>query len=352
VPWVEGLWSLTAVNFTYAVFGLLLRCNLSIPELTTVSLGQNDFPFESLNERTVAIHLGTSPYGNGAIPPSREELSYDSPYKDAAGNPALRIWKAAGSRYLRLAYFDGTQFWLDREGTEVWATWPSKLAMEDTATYLLGPILGILLRLRGVTCLHASAVAFGEKAVAFVGSEGAGKSTTAAALARRGLAILSDDVVALAERNGLFFIHPAYPYLCLWPESVESLYGSRDALPQFSANYEKRCLSLGKQELRFAERALPLAAIYILGERRGDPAPLIEELSPQRAFLALVANTFATNTLDSGMRAREFETLARLAPSVPVRALHAHHDAGRLPDLCDLLNKEAQELHLWKSAPV
>ena len=258
----------------------------------------------------------------------------------------------AGSRYLRLAYFDGTQFWLDREGTEVWATWPENLQIEDTATYLLGPVLGILLRLRGVTCLHASAVAFGDAAVAFVGSEGAGKSTTAAALAQHGHAILSDDVVALAEHDGSFFVHPAYPYLCLWPESVESLYGSPDALPQFSANYEKRFLSLGTQELRFAERPLPLAAIYILGDRRSDPAPLVEELAPQKAFLALVANTFATNTLDSGMRAKEFEILARLAPRVPIRALCAHQDASRLPELCALLDEEAQKLRTRNSARV
>ena len=119
--------------------------------------------------------MRASPHGDAANAPGPEELSYDSPYKDQAGNPALRIWKAARSRYLRLAYFDGTQFWLDRGGTEVWATWPSNLQIEDAATYLLGPVLGILLRLRGVTCLHASAVAFGETAVAFVGSEGAGK---------------------------------------------------------------------------------------------------------------------------------------------------------------------------------
>ncbi len=118
------------------------------------------------------------------------------------------------------------------------------MTIEDAATYLLGPVLGLFLRLRGVTCLHASAVAFGGQAVAFVGSEGAGKSTTAAALALRGHAILSDDVVALAEHDGAFFVHPAYPYLCLWPESVESIYGSADALPRFSANYDKRCLSL------------------------------------------------------------------------------------------------------------
>ena len=338
------------MNFTYAVFGLLLRSNRRIPELTPINSEPDPSRDEPRDDHTVVIQLDASPHRAAAITDGPEELSYDSPYKDAAGNPALRIWKAAGSRYLRLAYFDGTQFWLDREGTEVWATWPSNLAMEDAATYLLGPVLGILLRLRGVTCLHASAVAFGEIAVAFVGSEGAGKSTTAAALARRGHAILSDDVVALAERSGSFLVHPAYPYLCLWPESVESLYGSREALPQFSANYEKRCLSLEKQELRFAERAMPLAAIYILGDRRGDPAPLVEELAPQNAFLALVANTFATNTLDSGMRAKEFEILARLAPSVPIRGLCAHRDASRLPELCDLLNEEAQKLRTWKSA--
>jgi len=95
---------------------------------------------------------------------------------------------------------------------------------------------------------------------------------------------------------------------------------------------------------------LPLAAIYVLGERRGDPAPLVEGLTPQKAFLALVANTFATNTLDSGMRAREFEILARIAPTVPIRLLCAHQDAARLPALCDLLSKEAQILHAWKPA--
>ena len=332
------------MNFTYAVFGLLLQSNLRIPELVPARRSHDTSSLEASNDCAVAIHFNAAPQTSGVVPWGPEELSYASSYKDDAGKPALSIWKAAGSRYLRLAYFDGTQFWLDREGSEVWATWPGNLTIEDTATYLLGPVLGILLRLRGVTCLHASAVAFGEKAVAFVGSEGAGKSTTAAALARRGHAILSDDVVALAERNGSFFVYPAYPYLCLWPESVESLYGSADALPRFSSNYDKRCLSLRKQELRFADRALPLAGIYILADRRGDPAPVVEELPLQRAFLALVANTFATNTLDSHMRAKEFEMLGRLAPCVPIRALCAHLDASRLPYLCDLLNEETQKI--------
>jgi hypothetical protein len=347
----NGIWSVTALNFIYTVFGLSLRSNLPIPQLVPKHT-ELAASFDLSSSLDVSVHLNASPQTKPLSESGPEELNYANSYKDEAGEPTLKIWKAAGSRYLRLEYFDGSQFWLDRDGTEVWATWPSTLTIEDMGTYLLGPVLGLLLRLRGVTCLHASAVAFGETAVAFVGSEGAGKSTTAAALARHGHAILSDDVVALAEHNGSFLVHPAYPYLCLWPESVESLYGSRDALPQFSTNYEKRFLSLGTQELRFAERALPLGAIYILGDRRGDPAPLAEELAPQKAFLALVANTFATNTLDSGMRAKEFEILARLAPSVPIRGLCAHQDASRLPELCELLDEETQKLRTRNSASV
>jgi hypothetical protein len=331
---------LNEFGFTYAVFGLTLRSNLLIPELPLAQkpdVGPD-----------VDIHLSVSPLGTRIVTPDPEVITYVSPYQDGAGKPALRLWSIGSGKFCRLEYADGTQFWLDRAGTEVWATWPQNSTIQDTATYLLGPVLGRLLRLRGVTCLHASAVAFGEQAVAFVGPAGAGKSTTAAALALRGHAILSDDVVALADRDASFYVHSAYPHLCLWPDSVQTIYGSPDALPQLSANYEKRCLSLGKKELRFEERPLPLAAIYILGERRGDPAPIIEDISPQQIFLSLIANTFGTNVVDGSMRATEFETLGRLVPRVTIRRLSAHEDPNRLPELCQRICDDLHAIELQK----
>jgi hypothetical protein len=287
-----------------------------------------------------------SPISTGAAPSGQEELSFTSAYTDEAGVPGFRIWKTPGGNFLRVAYRDDTQFWLERNGIEVWSLWPGDLTLEDTATYLLGPILGLVLRLRGVTCLHASAVVLDGQAVAFVGNAGAGKSTTAAAFARRGNAILSDDVVALTERGGAFFVSPAYPYLSLWPEAVEVLYGSPEALPHLSRNYEKRCLSLEDQKLQFEERSLPLAAIYILGERRGDPAPTLEDVPAQRAFLTLVANSFATCVLDTALRAQEFALLGRLVSTVPVRELRAHCDANRLAKLCEQICINVHEMHL------
>src|SRR5262249_22183040 len=149
--------------------------------------------------------------------------------------------------------------------------------LEDTATYLLGPVLGFILRLRGVTCLHASAVAICDQAIAILGPAGAGKSTTAASFARAGYKVLTDDIVALDERGDAFLVQPAYPRVRLWSESVNALFGTEDALPLLTPTWDKRYLDLQANISCFQEHPLPLAAIYLLDKRSSDPAaPFIE----------------------------------------------------------------------------
>jgi len=320
------------VNSFHTAFGLRIRSNVSIPGLAPLD--------DSSAADDLSIQLGVSPSSNREIHNSTEELTYESPYKDDFGNPGLRIWKSSDRRYLRLAYFDGTQFWLEHAGKEIWTTWPQASTLEDVCSYLLGPVLGLVLRLRGVTCLHASAVALNGEAIAFVGMEGAGKSTTAAAFGREGHGVLSDDVVALKESEARLLVVPAYPHLCLWPESVTMLYGSADALPHFSKGWEKRRLALGNGQARFENHPLPLGAIYFLGERRTDAAPSVEAVRPQAALLSLVADTFANKVLDRDMRAREFEVLGRLVNRVPVRRVFPHSDPSRICDLCRFIRQD------------
>ena len=264
----------------------------------------------------------------------QEELIYTNADSGQPHNMGLCIWRLAEKGLLRIAYPDGTQFWLDDRRETLWATWPETLSLEETCTYLLGPILGLLLRLRGTTCLHASAVNIDGRAVAFVGAAGTGKSTTAAAFARRGFAVLSDDIVPLVERDDLFLVLPAYSHLCLWPDSVKMLYGSPNALPRLNPNWEKRCLVLGERDTRFENHALPLGAIYILGNRRSTSAPCVEDVCLQPALLSLVAETYANKTLDRDRRAQEFAMLGRLVANTPVRRLFPHRNASRLHDLC------------------
>ena len=324
------------MSSTYFVFGLTLHSSGPLPGLAPVQ--------DLAKAPDIELHLGSSPLAAGTNPNLSESLIYVSSYTDPAGAPALRIWRAGQEGLLHLAYFDGMQFWMDQSGSELWALWPDQSSIEDAATYLLGPVLGLLLRFRGVTCLHASAVAFEGSIAAFVGAEGAGKSTTAAAFARSGCAVVSDDVVALVEREDNFWVSPAYPHVCLWPNSVELLFGSADALPPLSPNWEKRRLALGDAGLRYEQGALPLRAIYILDDHRSEPGPFIEAIPAQEGFFLLVANSYATNILDSEMRTEEFRTLSSLVLKVPIRRLFTSR--GTLPpeELCTVVRRDFAEL--------
>jgi len=332
-----GLSNLSQIAFTYSVFGLSLRSNRPIPGLISTKASWG-FP-------QVQVHVGVSPHAGLDAPAGPEELTYTSPYINESGNSLLEAWRTGSDASMRLSYSNGMQFWLDPEGSNVWISWPDSCSFEDVATYLLGPVLGVLLRLQGTVCLHASAIALEGQSVAFVGPPGAGKSTTAAILAQRGCSIVSDDVVALAEERGAFCILPAYPYLCLLPDSVAMLYGSEERLPRFIPEWEKRRLAagkLGKEKIRFEKRALPLAGIYLLDQRTSNSDPNIALVSQRTALMMLVANSYATRILNREMRREEFDVLGRLVASVGIRSLKMPQDGNGFQALHDLIREDIQ----------
>ncbi|CAN5664625.1 hypothetical protein BH18ACI4_BH18ACI4_06730 [soil metagenome] len=276
---------------------------------------------------------------------SPRTIWYVSPKYESGADPRLVVWKLAED-YYQVHYADGTEFLIDKSGSRVWATWPAKtLTAEDTATYLLGPILGFVLLLRGCSCLHASAVAIKDRAIALLGPAGVGKSTTAAAFAELGYSILAEDVVTLDDRETSFLVQPAYPCIRLWPASVRVLYGEHSELPQLTPTWDKRYLDLNKQKYKFQNEPLPLAAIYLLGERREDSlAPSIEKTTPGEALISLIANTYATYLMDNDMRAREFELLGRVVGNVSFRKVTPHTDPANIYKLCEAIVEDARQL--------
>ena len=284
----------------------------------------------------------------GSLPPWLDQAMkasrvwFAGPNLDEHGNPTRVVW-LLGDSHFRYLYADGTEFVVDRAGTEVWARWTEDLSLEDTATYLLGPILGFLLRLRGLICLHASAVVVGGSVIGLLGPAGAGKSTTAASFADLGYSVASDDVLALIDRGDHFLVQPAYPRIRLWPESVSALYGAADRLPLLTPTWEKRYLDLTAEGYSFQREPLPLAGIYWLGERRDDAsAPSVEPTPASAGMVALVGNSYGNYMLDREMRSREFEVLTRLLTHIPLRRVMPHADIKRLPELCRLILEDSQ----------
>jgi hypothetical protein len=311
----------------HTVYGLRVESNRAIPGLISLETPNSGVDLH--------VKLGSGPAFLRADALQPEDTIYLSPYVDSKGQPFLRVARLDGAAHFGFFYSDGARFAMDRAGRTLWADWPAGYSIEDAVTYLVGPVLGFVLRLKGITPLHASAVAIEDHAVAFVGGGGAGKSTTAAAFARLGYSVISDDVVPLRETSRQIVVVPGYPRLNLWPDSVEALLGSAGALPQITPTWSKLYLPLDQRPCRFESRRLPLAAIYLLGER--DPnrsVPVMEEVAPAEALLALVANAYVNYVLDRDMRRREFELLSRLAASVPVRRLHPVADPSGLSFLC------------------
>jgi hypothetical protein len=322
--------------FSYSAFGLSLRVNRQVPGL---------IPSSVVSPIDTQIWLGTppSPPRVGDLP---DCLWYVS---DDGVTPALRAWRLTEGAYFKLLYADGTEFLVDGLGSEVWAEWPDVLTLEDAATYLLGPVLGLVLRLRGVTTLHASVVDVGDRAIALVGPAAAGKSTTAAAFSAMGYPVMADDIAALFEQAGMPYVQPGYPQLRLWPESVALLYGSADALPRLTPTWDKRALDLTKNGCRFQRRPLPLAAIYVLAGRSSDPEPHIEELQGRQTLLTLLANTYVGYLLDAAMRGQEFEILGRLVLSVPVRRVVSPANPTDLSRLCHRILDDCEALACTRS---
>jgi hypothetical protein len=312
--------------FVYSAFGLTLVSDTPVPGLQAAAPGPAP---------PIHVRFGTAPVSPAREGPGR--LWYPAPEQSAA-EAGLTVRLLGGGLWFRFRYEDGTEFDVDRAGAEVRARWAAASTFEDTVTYLLGPVLGFVLRLRGRTCLHASAVAVGGRALALVGPVGAGKSTTAAALAGRGCPVLADDVLPLEPRGGDVLAHPAYPRLRLWPDSARLLYGAEDALPPLTPTWDKCYLDLAARDGAFCPRALPLGAVYLLGERGTGPgAPAVRAVPGPAGLLALVQHTYVNYLLDRAMRGREFALLGRVAAGVPVREAAAPAGAAHLGALCDLL---------------
>jgi hypothetical protein len=243
-----------------------------------------------------------------------------------------------------LRYVDGTVVVVDGAGRRVWSVAPRAASVEDTGTYLLGPAMGFVLRLRGLMCLHASAAVTAGRAVAIIGRSGAGKSTLAAAFALRKDSVITDDVLALAQRAGRFEAQPAYPRVRLWPESVAGLFSDPEALPRITPGWDKRYLDLTAPGFRFQRDAVALSAVYLLDDLDTPQSPRIEPMRAREALLALAAHTYAGQFMDRTRRAAEFDTLARLVERVPVRRALRHVSFDSLEPLCAAIQRDAAAL--------
>ena len=325
-----------APAFCYAAFGVYLRSDVPVPGLT-----------ESANPGLPEVLLSMGGEVVGLDPAQFTNNWYESHYKVASGEPFLSIRASIpmDGRHPSywMKYADGTNVYFGEDLTRIVVNWSPESCIEDAATYLLGPAMAVFCQLRGTTCLHGSAVIVDDVAIALLGPQGAGKSTTAAAFARAGYSVLADDLILLVESANGFLVEPTYPVVRLWPSAVGHLFGDEEALPRLIPNWEKPGLNLSDGAYRFQWEPRPLAAIYMFGDRStDDSAPFLRSFSGAEALLKLISNSWGHYADKPGILASQLHVLTRVSRTVPIRWLFAHQDAARLPQLCELLVQDVR----------
>lgn len=242
-------------RFSYQLFGLRLSCELFLPELP---------PSTATGPADVEIAFGTPPI-----------VADEKPGYTVAGAGTLLSVPGVG------------RYWIERDRILVE---PATDASEkNLRLFLLGSAFGALIHQRGLLPLHANAIEIGDRAVAFMGRSGAGKSTIAAWFHDRGFRVLADDVCVVAmDGAGRPFVHSGVPRLRLWREALKASGRTTDTHePSFDGRDKFDVPTAGVAPVGPIE----LSHVYLLGQARSG-AGGVRSLKGVEAVNALVANTY------------------------------------------------------------
>jgi hypothetical protein len=247
----------------------------------------------------------------------------------AAGARTLLEQDLAGTRYA-IGRHDEHGFLLHNDfygryrvaasGTEVDCA-PTDLPDWLWQRFLVGQVLPLTSLLHGLETLHASSVAIDGRALLFLGSSGAGKTSVALHMAATGAVLLSDDVTAV-ERDGASVL--AHPGTSLASVDAEE----HERLPAPAG----RTLGTSDGEHRLAidgvgDRPCPVAAIYLL-TRRADARSLSVAASDLDPAAVLLGATFNAYHRDGERLVTQLEVCAALAGSTILRRVEAPIDVG------------------------
>jgi hypothetical protein len=269
-------------------------------------------------------------------PPRSQELLPTQPYDrwvSPEGYCQAEFHKADAGFLIR---FPGQADFLIKEpqtGFDFGVTgWPAPECDDKTAINLfhnaIQPILG---NHSGGLFLHGSAVMAGEQgdeagAVAFLGLSRGGKTTLAGSFARSGNPFLTEDVIDLRLNDGHYLLQPKRSKLRLFADSARYLFGENTPIEDADMKQDVEAGST----LPFANRAVPLRQIYVLGTDHSAPLS-IRRYSMQEALSALMPHAFILDVEDKPRLKAHFARMADLSQDIECYSLDFTRDYAELP---------------------
>jgi hypothetical protein len=297
--------------YSYAAFGLEIVSELPLPELTAAACFTD-------TSRVVHVRFG-------AVQPLPAKLGADG----------MGFWATS---HEACHFVEGVGAFLARAGSEIVVDRAPEVEDRVLRLSILGPALALVLHQRGLLVLHASVVARAGSAIAFLGSNGWGKSTIAAALHARGYDLVTDDVAVVALDDGPPHVLPGFSQLKLWPEAASLLGQAPEVLPQLHPGFDKRGWRASRG---FSLEPRRLERFYVIAP---GPSPAIEPVPTRQACLELLTHwyghRFGGGLLESDSAALQLRQCASLASRTTMHRVCRSGGSRTLLEAAELVDQD------------
>jgi hypothetical protein len=300
----------------YQVFGGALRSDIEFPELRLI---ESDAPSWTLRSTPLVPDMTSATLlGEVEVIPGCQ----------------VRLFRhSAGFRFV----FDDTgSFDITDSGRDIaWSKGPAAEA-ESVRADVTGRVLAVAMHASGYLCLHGSAVATGDGAIAFLAPKFHGKSTLALALTRAGAKLLTDDVLPVDPRTPVQAV-PGVHQVKLWQDSATHFGVDREPLRPGN----KHLLHDFDDNMLSNDRTA-LAAIYLLSpiiveEGAAAPAVARTRMHAVPSALALVRHSIMGSMLGGADAQLVIDRATTIAEAVPVYQLTVAAGMERIGDTVDQL---------------
>jgi hypothetical protein len=187
----------------------------------------------------------------------------------------------------------------------------------DIRMYFLASILPVLVHKHKLLPLHSCCINVNGNAFLIGGVSGAGKSTFALGMHRKGYEILNDDVSTIGfneKDNPIAYI--GYRQIKLLTESLENYGYELTEFEKLNTEITKFRFPLQEEILH---ESLPIKAVFLFEHDPQKEVVDIQELKGLESFLQLTKNTFRVELLrELGLKKNHFELCSKIAQKIKV----------------------------------
>lgn len=264
----------------------------------------------------VLIHYGE---------PDEDILEYRKRNITSTMNPE-RVW-----------YYNDIGIFIVKKGKEI-VVCPHKDHDElELGSFVLGWGIAFLFHQRGYLAIHSTALEMNGKAVLISGASGAGKSTTALELIKRGYRYLADDI-AMVNVDGDMAVEPGFPIQKVCRDVAESI--EDDKLIYIN---EKKDKFAYKNTGEFCDESRIISKIFFIEKDSGEEVRVERRIGLDK-WNAVANSLFLLDAYRSlGFPDKEKKDCLKLAGVADFITIRRPENKNSLKEICDFIERESAE---------